>query len=284
MMHILFGDSVAGGLKFALKEMGTAEAGKVISFWNQLAVGPLQGYPEAEGLEARFLWLKNIRYDWYRDFQEYQQEVKKTIAQITEIPDVVPITIWAADNAHEQTGLRCVLHLLRGKSNAIKVIYTTKAYAEMFNRPDLQYTVLNTGEITPEKLRLIYEQNSEEVLSEGARKELAAEWQALGVSPATLRIWHNELLQGVPEDYYDRELIEAAQRLQIQLEQEGGDESAAFMKAARVIGDALGHSEQYVGDAFLEYRLRELIGKGIFAMTGDLQAMRYYSVKLLSPG
>ena len=42
----------------------------------------------------------------------------------------------------------------------------------------------------------------------------------------------------------------------------------------------LGHLEQYVGDGFLEYRLKKLIEKGIFQAEGSLEAMRFYSVKL----
>ncbi|WP_420491750.1 DUF3658 domain-containing protein, partial [Neobacillus drentensis] len=36
----------------------------------------------------------------------------------------------------------------------------------------------------------------------------------------------------------------------------------------------------YVGDDFLEYRLRKLIEKGTFEYKGSLEAMRSYSVKL----
>lgn len=46
--------------------------------------------------------------------------------------------------------------------------------------------------------------------------------------------------------------------------------------------DVFGHLEQYVGDEFLEYRLRRLIEKGIFEMEGSLKAMRCYSIKLRS--
>lgn len=52
------------------------------------------------------------------------------------------------------------------------------------------------------------------------------------------------------------------------------------MKSARLIGEVIGHLDQYMGDAFFEYRLRKLIEKGVFEMEGNLKAMRYYSVRL----
>lgn len=60
-------------------------------------------------------------------------------------------------------------------------------------------------------------------------------------------------------------------------------ESEEFMKSARLIGEALGHLDQCVGDGFLEYRLRKLIEKGIFEMEGNLKGMRFYSVRLVNP-
>ncbi|WP_245959384.1 DUF3658 domain-containing protein [Neobacillus piezotolerans] len=53
-----------------------------------------------------------------------------------------------------------------------------------------------------------------------------------------------------------------------------------FSMAARIIGEAIGQIEEYVGDSFLEYRLRHLIAEGVFEVQGSTKAMRYYSVKL----
>ena len=47
------------------------------------------------------------------------------------------------------------------------------------------------------------------------------------------------------------------------------------MKSARLIGEVLGYLDQYVGDEFLENRLRKLIEKGVFEMEGSLKAMRF---------
>lgn len=277
-VHILFGLSGAGSLKMALKEIGVYQVEKVISFWDIFSIGPIERLHESDGQEARFQWMKNVMNDEDDDFQDYQQGFYNTVNQINSVPDNVPITLWVADNTHEQTGLRYVLYLLRNKTNEIKVINATKAHAEHFNRPDIQYTVLQTGEMFPEQLQVIYEKGQPKFLSKYERKELETEWMALADTKETLRIWRNGKIRNVKEDYYDQYMINMAKKLQIKREQ--AKEPEPFMKSARLIGEVIGHLDQYIGDAFFEYRLRELIEKGVFEMEGNLKAMRYYSVRL----
>ena len=278
-VHIVFGPSDAGSLKMTLKEMGVYPVEKVISFWDIFSIGPIERLHESGGQEARFQWIKNVINDEDGDFQDYKQGFYNTVNQINTIPENMPITIWVADNSHEQTGLRYVLYLLRNMANKIKVINTTKAHAEHFNRPDIQYMVLHTGEIPPEKRQVIYEKDQSKSLSEYERKELEEEWMALADTKETLRIWRNGKINNVKEDYYDPYMINMAKKLQV----EGGraKEPESFMKSARLIGEVIGHLDQYMGDAFFEYRLRRLIEKGVFKMEGNLKAMRYYSVRLV---
>ena len=78
----------------------------------------------------------------------------------------------------------------------------------------------------------------------------------------------------MPESYFDALIIEKAQFLHDK------QTKPDFMKSARLIGEALGNSDQYVGDVFFEYRVRQLILQGIFEIEGVPKAMRFYSVKL----
>lgn len=276
VIHILFGAAPAGTLKFALKKNKDE---KVISFWDIFSIGPIWRLHEKQGEEARFDWMKRVMSDEFGDFEDYKQGFQKKVDQILSIPEGEPITIWVADNAHEQTGLRYVLHLLKDKTNEIKVINTTKVHQEQFYRPDIEYTLLHTGEITPEKFRDIYEQSkSNSIFPQCERKRLEDEWLALIDTKETLRIWRKEKITSVGEDYYDQYMIDIAKKLQ--LERERDQEPEEFMKSARLIGEVLGHLDQYVGDSFLEYRLRKQIEKEVFEVEGNLKAMRYYGVRL----
>lgn len=282
MIHILFGDSPAGALKYALKKMRLSKREKVISFWDMFSVGPVWKLHEKAGQETRFDFMQEVMNDEDDDFRHYQKKFHETINQITSIPVNVPITIWVAENAHEQTGLRYALHLLKNKVNDIKVINTTKAYVENFNRPDIQYTVLNTGELSPEQLQVIYEKGATKSISEYEREGFEKEWMALADSKKTLRIWRKNEIKSVREDFYDQYMINMAKKLQ--MERERVKEPEPFMKSARIIGEVIGHLDQYMGDSFFEYRLRQLIEKGVFEMEGNLKAMRFYSVRLVKSG
>ncbi len=276
MIHILFGAASAGTLKFALKKNKDE---KVLSFWDIFSIGPIWKLHEKQGEDARFDWMKSVVSDEFGGFPDYKQDFQKTVEQILSIQEGEPITIWVADNAHEQTGLRYVLYLFKNKTNEIKVINATKMHQEQFNRPDIEYMLLHTGEITPEKFRVIYEQSkSMSILQQCERKQLEDEWLGLIDTKETLRIWQHGKITSVREDYYDQLMINLAEKLQLERERE--EETEDFMKSARVIGEVLGHLDQYVGGDFLEYRLRKLIEKEVFEVEGHLKVMRYYGVRL----
>ncbi|MGM7636794.1 DUF1835 domain-containing protein [Bacillus sp. Hm123] len=271
-VHILFGDSPAGSLKVALKTLGVNKVERVISFWDIFSIGPIFRLHEEVGEEARMDWMKNLMAE---DFHEYKQRYQKTMDQILSIPENVPITIWVSESSHEQTGLRFVLHLLKNKTNEMNVINSTTTYAEHFNELNIEYVVMHTGEIPPEKLQVIYEQSQmKPSLSQVERKKLEREWLTLAENREALRIWKNGRIESAPEDYYDQFIIQRAKYLHRKPQLKG------FMKATRLIGDVLGHLEQHVGDSFLEYRLKKLIKAGVFESEGSLEAMRFYSVRL----
>ncbi|WP_342550150.1 DUF3658 domain-containing protein [Paenibacillus sp. FSL P2-0089] len=77
----------------------------------------------------------------------------------------------------------------------------------------------------------------------------------------------------MPSDYYDSYLLEKLDSLQ----PPPGDDG--FLKSARLVGEALGYCEQYVGDAYFEYRVRELIYNGVLEIKGVPTAMRFYSIR-----
>ncbi|MGJ7922946.1 DUF1835 domain-containing protein [Neobacillus sp. LXY-4] len=273
MIHILFGAAASEGFKVALMERGLDKKEQVISFWDIFSVGPVWQLHKENGVELRFEWMKNCISDGY-EFLDYQQRYKKTLNKINSIPEGTHITIWTSENAHEQSGLRYVMFLLKEKNIDITVMSTTKAFEELFPVKKVKYTPLDTGEISPEKLQIIYEKGQGQFLSDHDKEQLQKDWLSLSENQGVLRIWRNGRIHSVPEDYYDELMIKRAKKLH------GKQNPKAFMKSARLIGDMLGHVNQYIGDAFLEYRLKKLIEKGIFESEGSLEAMRYYSVKL----
>ncbi|WP_449623099.1 DUF1835 domain-containing protein [Robertmurraya sp. Marseille-Q9965] len=275
MIHILFDPSASGSLNWVLRELELDKKEKILSFWDMFSIGPIYELHEEKGRESRFEWMKKSLTDENGELYEYEQRFAKTIRQINTLPNGAHITIWTSDNAHEQTGLRFAVYLLKDKNIDITMINTTKAYEDLFQVKKVKYTPLHTGEILHEKLQLIFEQGNGKYLTDHDREALEKEWLTLSADHETLRIWRNERIHSVPDDYYDEFIISKAKKLHRKQKKKD------FMKSARLIGEVLGHLDQYVGDVFLEYRLRKLIEKGVFVKEGSLEAMRYYSIKLV---
>ncbi|MFJ7849192.1 DUF1835 domain-containing protein [Peribacillus sp. NPDC097224] len=245
MIHIVFGASASGNVKFFLRELGLDKREKVISFWDMFSIGPVWQLHEEKGIQARFEWMKTYIHDEFDECPDYEQKFEKTIQQIHSIPEGSHLTIWTSSNAHEQTGLRLIVYLLKEKNLDISLINTTEAYEELFQVKKVKYTPLHTGEIPSEKLQYIYEQGKRTLCTDHDREDLEKEWQFLSDNQETLRIWRNGRIQSVPEDYYDEFIMKNAKKLH------GQQKTKDFMISARLIGEVLGHLDQYVGDAFL---------------------------------
>lgn len=269
-VHIACGESAAGSLR-----VGLGDGNKVIGFPDFFAVGPICELHREDGRNHRYEWLKD-HLNYQDDFneEEYNRRFLDTLSEMDAIPEQVSIVIWTGENADEQTGVCFLLYILKGKTNPIYLINTTIAYQELFNTSEYQYFYFHTGEVAPEKLKVIYQEKLSQPLSIQERTQFEEKWLSLSQSKGVVRIWENNNIITVKEDYFDEMIITAAQHLHSKQKEKD------FMKSARIIGEVLGHIDNHVGDTFLEYRLRSLIYKGTFEIKGIPKAMRYYSVKL----
>lgn len=267
-VHIAFDDSTAGCLKHMLSQEERLEEG-VVAFSEFFSIGPINKLHTNEGQLARQKWLVNnlTAYDSYFE-EEYLLRFIETLEELHTIPVETPITIWKANNAHEHVGLCFVMAQLKDKKN-IRVINTSEASKEILKQ---EYDIRGTGELPPESLALLQKSFVElPYLTVEKRMQFEYEWDRLSNSTEFLRVWKENEVHFVQEDYFDQFIIECAKSI-------GADRE--FLKAPRVIGEALGLVEQLVGDTFLEYRLKELIKQEVFEFVGSLDEMRFYSVKL----
>ncbi|MFJ7915779.1 MULTISPECIES: DUF1835 domain-containing protein [unclassified Lysinibacillus] len=268
-VHIVCGESPAGSLR-----VGLGRENKIIGFPDFFAVGPIWELHQEVGRKHRHEWLQdhlNYSDDYFEE--EYENRFSKTLAEIDCLNEEVPIIIWTAENSNEQTGLRYLLYLLKEKKNEVFVINTTLAFQELFNTPELGCLDIHTGEVNGEQLNKIYQEKISAPLTDEDRTRFEREWIALAESKGLVRIWKNNKINTVNKDYFDDFIVNTARNLHAkQSEKE-------FMKSARLIGEVYGQNNQ-LGDAFIEYRVRSLVYKGVFEIKGIPKAMRYYSVKL----
>lgn len=271
MIHIFFGESAAYSFKHILESLDLAIEDQVIAFWDIFSVGPVWSLHREEGLEARFNWMKKLKKDEYPD---YRKRFTEAVKQVEAIAKGEAVTVWTSDNSSEQTGLRYVLYLMKDNADQIQIINTTELFAELFDRPDIDYTVRYTGEIVPEKLWIIYEAaKNSKPLTPKDRSKYEAQWLTLAENRENLRIWQNGSIKCVPENYCDAYIIDCA------LEFKEEQDSEEFIKSTRVIGEVIGKLEQHLGDEFFEYRLKKLIEQEVFEAKGSLEALRFYSIR-----
>ncbi|PGO23470.1 hypothetical protein CN984_23135 [Bacillus cereus] len=267
-IHITFDESTGGCLKHMLSQEKLIED-SVVSFSEFFSIGPIHQLHTNKGQLARQQWLLNnlTTYDGYFE-EEYLLNFIETLEELHSIPNETPITIWKANNAHEHVGLCFVMAQLKDKKN-IRIINTSEASREILKQ---EYDIRGTGELPPESLATFLRNPVElPYLTNETREKFEHEWDSSSNSTELLRIWKENEVYSVKEDYFDPFIIECAKRI-------GANKD--FLKAPRVIGEVLGHVEQLVGDTFLEYRLKALIKQDVFEFEGSLEEMRFYSVRL----
>ncbi|WP_238649998.1 DUF1835 domain-containing protein [Paenibacillus piscarius] len=273
-IHILSGDSFGGSMIHALKGLGWTDTHKLIILRENYAIGPLGQLDTPEGRKLRNDWFRRHIHEYFTVSDECEREYRELLDNLEQIPEQAKIVIWTSGNACEQTGLRHIAHLLENRPNEIIVCDACTICEELFNRPDVFINYYHSGEIPADKLRealLRMDEGSRLDAAEIAR--LSREWQQIAEHSGALRIWQDDAVLEVPADYYDGYLLEKLDSLQ----PPPGDDG--FLKSARLVGEALGYCEQYVGDAYFEHRVRELVYSGVLEIKGVPAAMRFYSIR-----
>ena len=113
-VHIACGESTAGSLRY-----GLGRGNKVIGFPDFFSIGPIWKLHKDVGRNNRYEWLKdhiNMEMDYMEE--EYKQRITKTLEEIDAIPANVPIVIWNAENAEEQTANAIFYVFVKGKTKS----------------------------------------------------------------------------------------------------------------------------------------------------------------------
>jgi hypothetical protein len=273
-VHIVIGLSFAGSMKQALNGLGWSETHKVVALAENYAIGPLYNLDSLEGRKARSEWFRNNISEAFESYTDFEDEYQDVMHKIGLIPEQAKIIIWSSKNALEQIGMRHVLYLMRKKSNTIVLMDACQICEQRYNRTDKFINYLHSGEVPTDKLKealLCIDEGNEQSISQTI--SLVEEWKNISQQHGNLHIWRNNAVFEVPDDFYDRFLLEKLDKLR----PPSGEND--FLKSARLIGEAMGYCDQYIGDSYFEYRLRELIYNGILEIKGLPAAMRYYSVR-----
>lgn len=267
VVHICTSEEVAGALRFALQSPKI-----VIGFPDSFSVGPLWSLNDKIGQNFRKQWLFDCFINEEKEI-DYEKNFTNTLCQINSIPKHVPIYIWYSNNACEQTGLRYYLYLMREKQNKVFLLNCS----ELNDNP--KQTFHYTDRLDSIVLKDIFEKSKEiEALCDEQHYQLQREWEKLSETKEVLRIWINDGIQSVPENYYDLLIIETIEKLHQQ--QRVKDYILCGILVGEILSKMVETADGTMDDRFLEYRIRQLINNGVFESNGDPKSMRHYSVKI----
>lgn len=266
MIHIVFQLSDVETLKKAF-ELEPALTGEVLQIEDEWAVGPIAGVYTAEGIEARKQWWREILsggdYDGLVDKIEKDDNVKVAglKQKLTEDQKEL-VWIWAAQNKHDVSGYYWLMSQLKEFQGRIFILYLNNL--PFINEKGLIFYPENLFQIPPKEFLKARKLARPITLSEFEIDP--DEWNRLCQEDKGVRILEGgKKLSQHPYTYYDEELRKFIT----------GD----WIKASKLIGQFLNKAKQTTGDAYLLWRIKQLIAAGELDVQGELKGMKEFEIK-----
>jgi len=266
-MHIVFQQEDIDTLSksFVLDESLRNE---IILIRDDFSVGPLKDIYSPEGIEERKQWWQKVLsggdFDSY--FSGKETDDNKTVNELKEKlneSEDETIWIWIAPNKRAVTGYYWLIAQLKEFASKVFVLSLNNLpfindkgnifYPEnLFEIPPREFlkakklarpVTASEFEIDPDEWAKICEENKMVRILEGAKK-----------------------LSQHDENYFDKFLLEFI--------------TEDWQKAAKVINQFLNKSKQAAGDAYMLWRLKELIENGdLIDAQGEIRNMKEFEVK-----
>jgi hypothetical protein len=267
MIHIVFQHNDIEALRSAFG-LDPSFSGDVIQILDDFAVGPLSGIYAEEGIAARKQWWRDVLaggdYDGWVDNGKITDD-NATVAAIKDRlrqDDKEILWIWAAQNKHDVSGYYWLISQLKDFQGRVFLLYLNNL--PFISEKGQLFYPGNLFEIPPREFLKARKLARPVTLSE---LEIDPdEWQKLCQEDKGVRILEGgKKLTQYPYDYYDEELRRFI----------GGD----WMKASKLIGQFLGKAKQITGDAYLLWRIKQLVAAGELDVQGELKGMRDFEIK-----
>jgi len=267
MIHIVFQRNDVDALKKSF-ELEPSLQGDVIQIEDDFAVGPLKDITTTEGWEARKEWWRSVLaggdYDGRVDSGEVTDD-RTSVAALKDklMQDTSEIAwIWAAQNKHDVSGYFWLMSQLKDFQGRVFILY------------------LNNLPFINEKGNIFYPVNLFEI---PAREFLKARKLARPVTLSEFEIDPDEWSRLCNEGKGVR-ILEGGKKLAQQEYDYYDDELKKFItgdwiKASKLIHQFLSKAKQTTGDAYLLWRLKQLIAADEIAFQGDVKGMKDFEIK-----
>ena len=267
MIHIVFQPKDAEALKASF-ELDVSLRGDILVIADDFAVGPLMEIYTPEGIEARKAWwrvvLAGSDIDGLVDDDSVADD-NTTVATLKERLQNDPaeiVWVWAAQNKHDVSGYFWLMSQLKDFQGRIFILYLNNL-PFISEKGTLFYPVW-LFEIPPREFLKARKLARPITLSEFEIDP--DEWSRLAREDNGVRILEGgKKLTQYPYTYYDEELKKFI--------------SGDWIKASKLIHQFLNKAKQTAGDAYLLWRLKQLIAAGEIDAQGELRGMKDFEIK-----
>ena len=266
MIHIVFNEPDAEVLKKAI-ELDETLQGDVIQIKDDYAVGPIKDIYTDEGIEARKQWWREVlagtEIQMTIDTGEVDdmKTVVDLIVKLAMNPDE-KVYIWAAQNKHDVSGYYWLMSQLKDFQGRLYILYLNNL--PFINEKGLIFYPEWLSHIPPKEFLKAKKLARPITLSEFEVDP--DEWTRLQNEEKGVRLLEGGKKLGQKDyDFYDEELKKYI--------------TNDWQKASRIINNFLNKSKQTTGDAYMLWRLKQLLAGGNYDVQGELKGMKDFEVK-----
>ncbi len=267
MIHIVFEHANVEALRksFAIDE---TLQGDLVEIKDDYAVGPLQNIFNAEGIENRLQWWKGILKDGHYDgiADDGHVDDNKEVTDLKtrlKADDKEVIWIWAAQNKHDVCGYYWLVSQLKDILGRVFILYLNNL--PFINEKGSIFYPTSLFQIQPKEF--VKAKKLARPITVSEFEVDADEWTKLCNEDKGVRLLEGgkKLIQK-DYNYYDNDLLKFV----------GKD----WLKVNKLFHQYYGKVKETTGDAFLIWRLKQLIKEGKVEMQGDIKSMKEYEVRL----
>ncbi|MCS3795388.1 DUF1835 domain-containing protein [Niastella sp. OAS944] len=269
MIHIVFNEPDVEVLKKAI-ELDETLQGDVIQIKDDYAVGPIKDIYSDEGIEARKQWWREVlagtEIQMTIDTGEVDdmKTVVDLIVQLAMNPDE-KVYIWAAQNKHDVSGYYWLMSQLKDFQGRLYILYLNNL--PFINEKGLIFYPEWLSHIPPKEFLKAKKLARPITLSEFEVDP--DEWTRLQNEEKGVRLLEGGKKLGQKDyDFYDEELKKYI--------------TNDWQKASKIINNFLNKSKQTTGDAYMLWRLKQLLAGGNYDVQGELKGMKDFEVKAKS--
>ncbi|HEY1199577.1 MAG TPA: DUF1835 domain-containing protein [Niastella sp.] len=266
MIHIVFNEPDIEVLKKAI-ELDETLQGDVIQIKDDYAVGPIKDIYSDEGIEARKQWWREVlagtEIQMTIDTGEVDdmKTVVDLIVQLAMNPDE-KVYIWAAQNKHDVSGYYWLMSQLKDFQGRLYILYLNNL--PFINEKGLIFYPEWLSHIPPKEFLKAKKLARPITLSEFEVDP--DEWTRLQNEEKGVRLLEGGKKLGQKDyDFYDEELKKYI--------------TNDWQKASKIINNFLNKSKQTTGDAYMLWRLKQLLAGGNYDVQGELKGMKDFEVK-----